>query len=78
MSKNNPKEKTQSKNNGKIFSNNIIVSDVITTPYERVVSILREVKKYILKVSKDNILIKNLDWAIKVITSRSLYSYEIK
>ena len=77
MSKNNPKEKTPSKN-GKIFSNNIIVSDVITTPYERVLSILREVKKYLLKISKENILIKNLDWAIKIITSRSLYSYEIK
>lgn len=77
MNKNNPKEKTPSKN-GKIFSDNIIVSDVITTPYERVLSILREVKKYLIKVSKENILIKNLDWAIKIITSRSLYSYEIK
>ena len=77
MNKNNPKEKTHSKNE-KIFSNNIIVSDVITTPYERVLSILREVKKYLLKISKENILIKNLDWAIKIITSRSLYSYEIK
>ena len=77
MNKNNSEEKT-ALNNGKFFSNNIIISDVITTPYERVLSILREVKKYILKVSKENILIKNLDWAIKIITSRSLYSYEIK
>ena len=77
MNKNNSEEKTQS-NNGKFFSKNIIVSDMITTPYERVLSILSEVKKYILKVSKENILIKNLDWAIKIITSRSLYSYEIK
>ena len=77
MNKNNSEEKT-ALNNGKFFSNNIIISDVITTPYERVLSILREVKKYIFKVSKENILIKNLDWAIKIITSRSLYSYEIK
>ena len=72
MNKNNSEEKT-ALNNGKFFSNNIIISDVITTPYERVLSILREVKKYIFKVSKENILIKNLDWAIKIITSRSLY-----
>ena len=77
MNKNNPKEKTHLKND-KITSDNIIVSDVITTPYERVLSILREVKKYIFKISKENMLIKNIDWVIKIITSRSLYSYEIK
>ena len=77
MNKNNLKEKITFKND-KFFSDKIIVSDIITTPYERVLYILREVRKYISKVSKENILIKNLDWAIKIITSRSLYSYEIK
>ena len=51
---------------------------MITTPYERVLSILREAKNYIAKISKENKIIQNLEWAIKVITSRSLYSYEFK
>ena len=62
----------------KNLSLNLIPSNMITTPYERVLSILREAKNYIAKISKENKIIQNLEWAIKVITSRSLYSYEFK
>ena len=57
---------------------NLIPSNMITTPYERVLSILKEARNYIAKISKENKIIQNLEWAIKVITSRSLYSYEFK
>ena len=41
--------------------------------------ILRQIKKFILNLSKDQSkLNQNLDWCIKIITSRSLYSYELK
>ena len=64
---------------GKRNSKNTIASNIITTPYEKVLSILREVKNFINNFSKNQIkLIQNLDWVIKIITSRSLYSYELK
>ena len=51
----------------------------ITTPYERVLSIINEAKAFIKSVSKDQqALIKGLEWAIKVISSHSLYAYELK
>ena len=51
----------------------------ITTPYERVLSIINEAKAFIISVSKDQqALIKGLEWSIKVISSHSLYSYELK
>jgi hypothetical protein len=44
-----------------------------------VLKILDSVKQYILSTSKlQTKLIKNLDWVIKIITSHSLYSYELK
>ena len=59
--------------------NNINVASFITTPYERVLSIINEAKAFILSISKSQQkLIKGLDWAIKVIASHSLYSYELK
>ena len=65
--------------NKKLNSKNIITSNIITTPYEKVLSILKEVKNFITNFSKNqNKLIQNLDWVIKIITSRSLYSYELK
>jgi len=62
----------------KNLAENLIGTNMITTPYERVLSILREAKNYIAKISKESKIIQNLEWAIKVITSRSLYSYEFK
>jgi hypothetical protein len=58
---------------------NTINSSIIITPYEKVLKILDSVKQYILSTSKlQTKLIKNLDWVIKIITSHSLYSYELK
>ena len=56
-----------------------INASIIITPYEKVLKILNDVKQYIKSTSKlQSKLIKNLDWVIKVITSHSLYSYELK
>ena len=56
-----------------------INSSIIITPYEKVLTILNNVKQYINSISKRQTkLIKNLDWVIKVITSHSLYAYELK
>ena len=59
-------------------SSNIISSNIITTPCEKVLSILREAKTFIYNIAKEHKLIQKLEWAIKIITSRSLYSYELK
>ena len=57
----------------------IITSNIITTPCEKVLSILLEAKNFIQNNTKGQYaLIANLDWAIDIISSRSLYSYEIK
>ena len=54
-------------------------ASIITTPYERVLAIINEAKTFILSVTKEQQeLIKGLEWSIKVISSHSLYSYELK
>ena len=63
----------------KISNNLFLPSNIITTPYEKVLSILKQIKKFISNFAKDQVkLIQSLDWCIKIITSRSLYSYELK
>ena len=58
---------------------NVNYASFITTPYERVLAIINEAKAFILSITKEQQeLIKGLEWAIKVISSHSLYSYEIK
>ena len=55
------------------------ISSIIITPYEKVLTILNKVKQYINSTSKrQSKLIRSLDWVIKVITSHSLYTYELK
>ena len=55
------------------------IASFITTPYERVLSIINEAKSFILSVSStQQELIKGLEWAIKVISSHNLYTYELK
>ena len=55
------------------------LASFITTPYERVLSIINEAKAFILSVSTtQQNLIKGLEWAIKVISSHNLYAYELK
>ena len=59
--------------------NHFINSSIIITHYEKVLSILNNVKQYIISTSKlQTKLIKNLEWVIKIITTHSLYSYELK
>ena len=71
--------KTTSKTKKTLSNNLLFNSNIITTPCEKVLSILKQIKKFILKISKEQTkLIQNLDWCIKIITSRSLYSYELK
>jgi hypothetical protein len=54
-------------------------SSIIITPYEKVLTILNNVKHYINSTSKRQTkLLRSLDWVIKVITSHSLYAYELK
>ena len=53
--------------------------NIIATPYEKVLTILNNAKQYINFTSINQIkLIKDLDWVIKIITSHSLYTYELK
>ena len=56
-----------------------IGNNIITTPYEKVLLIINDAKKFIDMTSKNQSkLIRDLEWVIKVITSHSLYTYELK
>ena len=63
----------------KPISSPLINANIITTPYEKVLSILLNIKQFISNLIKDKSqLINDIDWCIKIITSHSLYSYELK
>jgi len=48
---------------------------IIETTYEKVLSIINKVKEFIKKASNEsNTLIEDLEWVIKVITNKSLYT----
>ena len=52
---------------------------IIQTTYEKVLSIINNVKDLIKKYSKNSDkIIEDLEWVIKVISNKSLYSYEVK
>ena len=78
-----PKDNEQNSKNQKESSNDIIKeytkdSDIFETTYEKVLSIINQVKDFIKKTSKTSQkLIDDLEWVIKVITNKSLYSYEV-
>ena len=56
-----------------------IGNNIITTPYEKVLLIINDAKKFIDMTSKNQSkLIRDLEWVIKIITSHSLYTYELK
>ena len=60
-------------------NSNIYKENIITTPYEKVLTIINDAIRYISMTSKtQGKLIKELSWVIKVITSHSLYTYELK
>ena len=59
--------------------NSIKDTDILETTYEKVLSIINNVKELIkkyVKNSKD--VIHDLEWVIKVISNKSLYTYEVK
>ena len=57
----------------------LIASSIITTPCEKVLTIIQDAINFIQNFTKDQFtLISNLEWAIDIISSRSLYAYEIK
>ena len=59
-------------------NNNMTNPVIIETTYEKVLSIINKVKDFIKKSSSNaNKLIEELEWVIKVITNKSLYSYEL-
>ena len=61
------------------MNSNTNISSYITTPYERVLSIIKEAKAYIKSITNEQeALLKKLEWTIKVIASHNLYSYELK
>ena len=63
----------------KTLPNPFIYTNIITTPYEKVLSILMNIKQFISNILKsESNLVKDIDWCIKIITSHSLYSYELK
>ena len=65
---NNTDNKRESKNKEVIFE----------TAYEKVLFIINKVKEFIKKASStENKLIQELDWVIKIIARKSLYTYEI-
>ena len=62
-----------------VINNPLVNTNITTTPYERVLKILLNIKNFISNSLKDKSnLVKNIDWCIKIITSHSLYSYELK
>ena len=72
-------EEENSENPDQDDSPKVNIASFITTPYERVLSIINEAKSFILSVSStQQELIKGLEWAIKVISSHNLYTYELK
>ena len=53
-------------------------SNIFETTYEKVLSIINQVKEFIKKNSKKSQkLLDDLEWVIKVITNKSLYTYEV-
>ena len=70
------KEKNeQSENSNREFTKD---PNIFETTYEKVLSIINQVKDFIKKTSKTSQkLIEDLEWVIKVITNKSLYSYEV-
>ena len=70
------KENTQNLEQKSIFNKE---QAIIETTYEKVLSIINKVKEFIKKTSSEtNTLIEDLEWVIKVITNKSLYTYELK
>ena len=81
-SNNEQKQKENESQNDQPGMSIVDCENIITTPYERVLSIINEAKSFVKSnstASNDNKkLIDGLEWVIKVITSHSLYAFELK
>ena len=81
-SNNDQKQKENESQNDQPGMSIVDCENIITTPYERVLSIINEAKSFVKSnsaTSNDNKkLIDGLEWVIKVITSHSLYAFELK
>ena len=54
-------------------------TNIIETTYEKVLSIINNVKEFLKKNTKHSQkMVEELEWVIKVISNKSLYSYELK
>ena len=70
---------TEEKEKSEVNKAFIKSQSIIETTYEKVLSIINKVKEFIKKSSSEsNTLIEDLEWVIKVITNKSLYTYELK
>ena len=54
-----------------------LFQEITSTPYEKVLRILNEVKRFISQISSHSPLIQKLNWVISIISNHSLYKYEI-
>ena len=54
-----------------------LFQEITSTPYEKVLKILNEVKRFISQISVHSPLIQKLNWVISIISNHSLYKYEI-
>ena len=53
--------------------------NIIETTYDKVLSIINNVKEFLKKHAKHSQkMVEELEWVIKVISNKSLYSYELK
>lgn len=59
------------------FDEEKVIEEALTTPYEKVIKILNNVKFHLQQTNAKNLLIKDLDWVIDRISSHNLYNYEI-
>ena len=54
-----------------------IFRDIITTPYEKVLKILYDIRIFISNYDNSGFLLNQLDWVISIISSHSLYDFTI-
>jgi hypothetical protein len=54
-----------------------VIEEALTTPFEKVMAILRTVKKYLVDNKAGSSLVKDLDWVVQRIVSHSLYTFEL-
>lgn len=67
-----------------LFSNNSVfqenedklIEEAITTPYEKVLKILNNIKSHLIGMKTDPVMVRDLDWVVMKIQSNKLYTYD--